>query len=193
MAIDTITNITDRTVSGPVTWDVLREDLLQIPKETLVDMVSMWINNYWANQNYWVSFVERDFGQEQAERLDAEVFKKTARIQAKALKALLGLGDDMKTMAFVLKHITTQWTPAGFDWVLDEVTDEHVVFHVNSCPMSKYRLGNDLEVFSCKVIASPLYDTMVKAVNPRMRAICTHAHPDEKVDGLMCAWEIVYE
>jgi hypothetical protein len=189
----TIENITEGTVAGPVTWEILKEDLLKLPKETLADMVSMWINNYWACQNYWITFVERDFGQEATERLDGEVFKKTARIQAKSLKALLGLGGDMRTMAFVLKHITTQWTPAGFDWVIDEITDEHVVFHVNACPMGKFRMANDLEVFRCKEISSPLYDTMVKAVNPKMHAICTHAHPDEKVEGLMCSWEIVYE
>jgi len=59
--------------------------------------------------------------------------------------------------------------------------------------MGRYRLGEGLEVFKCKIISSPLYDAMVKAVNPRMKAICTHAHPDEAVAGLMCSWEVVYE
>jgi len=186
-------NVIKNSKAEVVTWDSLKAELMELPKETLADMVSMWINNYWANQNYWISFVERDFGQENAERLDGEIFKKTARIQAKGLKALLGLGDDMRTLAFVLKHITTQWVPAGFDWEIDEVTDEHVVFHVNMCPMGRYRLGEGLEVFKCKIISSPLYDAMVKAVNPRMKAICTHAHPDEAVAGLMCSWEVVYE
>ena len=179
--------------TGTVTWDVLKGDLMELPKETLCDMVSMWINNYWACQSYWVTYVERDFGQEGAERLDGEVFKKTAKIQAKSLRNLLGLGDDMKAMAFILKHITTQWTPAGFNWNIDEVTDDHIVFHVNECPMGKYRKDNNLELFKCKVISQPLYDAMVKAVNPKMKAICTHAHPDKAIEGLMCAWEISYE
>jgi hypothetical protein len=188
-----VENAVINTKTGPVDWEVLRADLLELPKETLADMVSMWINNYWANQSYWVSFVERDFGQESTERLDGEIFKRTAKIQAQALKKLLGLGDDMRTMAFVLKHITTQWPPAGFDWEIDEVTDERVVFHVNACPMGKYRKAHGLEVFRCKRIAPLLYDAVVKAINPRMKAICTHAHPDEPVEGLMCSWVIQYE
>ncbi|MDR2162461.1 MAG: L-2-amino-thiazoline-4-carboxylic acid hydrolase [Clostridiales Family XIII bacterium] len=182
-----------RTKAGPVDWEQLKEDLLELPKGTLADMVSMWINNYWANQNYWITYVERDFGQQDAERLDGEIFRRTAKIQAQSLKKLLGLGDDMHTLAFVLKHITTQWPPAGFDWAIDEVTDERVIFHVNSCPMGTYRKGQGLEVFRCKEISEPLYDAMVKAVNPRMKAVCTHAHPDEAVEGLMCSWEVTYE
>jgi hypothetical protein len=188
-----VENAVSNTKAGSVDWEVLRADLLELPKETLADMVSMWINNYWANQSYWISFVERDFGQENTERLDGEIFRKTAKIQAQALKKLLNLGDDMRTMAFVLKHITTQWTPAGFDWAIDEISDERVVFHVNACPMGKYRKAHNLEVFHCKQIAPPLYDAMVKSINPRMKAVCTHAHPDETTEGLMCSWVIQYE
>ncbi|MDR2487539.1 MAG: L-2-amino-thiazoline-4-carboxylic acid hydrolase [Clostridiales Family XIII bacterium] len=188
-----IEKIVDGAKAGPVTWEALRSELLELSKEQLADMVSMWIKNYWANQSYWVTFVERDFGQENTERLDGEIFKRTARIQAKALKDLLGLGDDMKAMAFVLKHITTQWPPAGFEWEIDELTETRLVFHVNACPMGTYRKGAGLEVFRCKEISGSLYDAMVKAVNPRFKATCTHAHPDAPVEGLMCAWEVVYD
>lgn len=186
-------DITKASRAEKITWEKLREELLTLPKETLADMVSMWVDNYWANQSYWVSYVERDFGQENAERLDGEIFKKTARIQANALKKLLGAGDDMKSAAFVLKYISTQWPSAGFNWEIDELTDERIVFHVNACPMGTYRKARGLEFFKCKVISDSLYNAMIKAVNPKMKAVCTHAHPDEPVQGLMCAWEILYE
>jgi hypothetical protein len=179
--------------AGEVTWPALKEELLSFSKDTLAEMVSMWVDNYWANQGYWVSFVERDFGQENAERLDGEIFKKTARIQAKSLKTLFGLGDDMQAAAFVLRYISTQWPTAGFRWEIDEITDERIVFHVNQCPMGTFRKSNGLELFHCKVLSSSLYDAMVKAVNPALKAVCTHAHPDEPVEGLMCSWEIVWE
>jgi hypothetical protein len=179
--------------AGAVTWPALKEELLSFSKETLAEMVSMWVDNYWANQSYWVSFVERDFGQENAERLDGEIFKKTARIQAKSLKELFGLGDDMQAAAFVLRYISTQWPTAGFRWEIDRVTEERIVFHVNQCPMGTFRKSKGLELFRCKVISSSLYDAMVKAVNPALKATCTHAHPDPPVPDLMCAWEITWE
>jgi hypothetical protein len=182
-----------RVTAGSVTWPALKEELLGLSKETLAEMVSMWVDNYWANQSYWVSFVERDFGQENAERLDSEIFKKTARIQAKALKKLFDLGDDMYAAAFVLRYISTQWPTAGFRWEFDEVTDERIVFRVNQCPMGTFRKANGLELFRCKVLSPPLYDATVKAVNPALKATCTHAHPDAPIDDLMCAWEITWE
>lgn len=183
----------NKTKVGQVSWEILKDDLMELPKETLAEMVNMWIQNYWSCQSYWVSYVERDFGVDAAVRLDGEVFEKTARIQGKRLKQLLSLNNDMETMAFVLKHTSPQWTPAGFDWEITDVTDKHITFQVKSCPMSKFRKANNLEVFPCKQISPPLYTALAKSINPKMRAICTHAHPDEAKEGIMCQWEFIYE
>jgi len=42
---------------------------MELPKETLVEMVNMWVKNYWTNQNYWMVNVERDFGFDDTARL----------------------------------------------------------------------------------------------------------------------------
>jgi hypothetical protein len=181
------------TKAGPVTWEALKEDLQQIPKETLIDMVSMWIQNYWACQSYWVTFVERDYGLKAATDMDGEVFEKTARIQARKLKQLLGLGDDMQALAFVLKHTTPQWVPAGFTWEFIKITDDYITMRVRECPMGTFRKGQGLELFPCKNISQPLYTALAKAVNPKMRAICTHAHPDAPKEGVNCEWRFEYE
>lgn len=183
----------NKTEVGKVDWEVLREDLMEIPKETLVDMVDMWINNYWALQSYWVSYVERDFGLDAATRLDGEVFEKTARIQGRALKKLLNLGDDMAAMAYTLKHTSPQWSPAGFEWEFTEITDEHIKFYVKECPMGRFRKERGLELFPCKVISPPLYTALAKSINPKMTAKCVHAHPDTVKEGVNCEWIFEYE
>jgi hypothetical protein len=130
-----------KSSAGKVDWELLKSELNELPKEKLVEMVSMWIENYWVLQSYWVTYVERDFGVDNATRLDAEVFKKSIKVQVKKLIKLLDLGDDMQTLAFVLKHTTPQWTPAGFDWEFTEVTDKVVKLQVHTCPMGTYRRG----------------------------------------------------
>lgn len=182
-----------KSVPGKVDWELLKSELNELPKEKLVEMVSMWIENYWVVQSYWVTYVERDFGVDNATRLDAEVFKKSIKVQVKKLIKLLGLGNDMQTLAFVLKHTTPQWTPAGFDWEFTEVTDKVVKLQVHACPMGTYRKANDLELFPCKQVSGPLYDALAKAVNPKITATCTHAHPDPPIEGLNCSWEFVME
>lgn len=181
------------TKPGEITWEILKKDLNVISKETLVDMISMWIQNYWACQSYWVTLVERDFGMDNATRIDGEVFEKTARVQAKKLREVLHLGDDMQALAFVLKHTTPQWVPAGFKWEFIEVTDTYITMRVRQCPMGTFRSSQGLELFPCKQISQPLYNALTKAVNPKMRAICTHAHPDAPKEGVNCEWRFEYE
>ncbi len=59
---------------GRVTWESMKEELMSLPKETLAEMVSMWVRNYWTNQNYWMVCVEREFGFDNAAKLDEEVW-----------------------------------------------------------------------------------------------------------------------
>lgn len=185
--------MTNEVKAGIVNWDALRDDLMQLPKETLADMVDMWIRNYWSCQSYWMTFVERDYGEDVAGRLDGEVFAETARIQAYRLKKLLNLGNDMQTLAFVLKHTALQWAPAGFDWEFEEISDTHIKMRVANCPMGTFRKKEGLEVFPCKNIAPPLYNEVAKTINPKMVAYCTHAHPDAPKENVMCEWHFVYE
>lgn len=176
-----------------VTIESLKEDLSKFSKETLIDMVDMWIQNYWVCQNYWVTYVERDFGTDAATRLDGEVFKKSTKIQARRLKELLHLGDDMEALAFTLKHTTPQWISAGFRWEFNEISDDRIRLTVRQCPMGTFRKGHGLEVFPCKIISPPLYTALAKGINPRMKANCVHAHPDPDKEDVMCQWEFVYE
>ena len=182
-----------KTVVGTVDWELLKGELSELPKEKLVEMVSMWIENYWTCQSYWVTYVERDFGVDNATRLDSEVFKKSIRVQVKKLKKVLGIGDDMQALCFVLKHTAPQWCPAGFEWEFTEVTDKRVCLEVHTCPMGTYRKANNLEMFPCKNVSGPLYDELAKCVNPKITAICTHAHPLPAIPNVNCRWEFVME
>ena len=47
-----------KSVAGPVTWETLKRDLMSLPKETLAEMVNVWLKNYWTNQNYWMVYTE---------------------------------------------------------------------------------------------------------------------------------------
>lgn len=179
--------------AGKVDGTILRNDLMTLSKEKLVELIDIWIKNYWSCQSYWMTFVERDYGEEEAGRLDGDVFEQTARIQAYRLKKALNLGDDMQALAFALKHTALQWAPAGFDWEFTEVSDETVKMRVTQCPMGVYRKKNQLELLPCKNVSPRLYTAMAKAINPRMVAYCTHAHPDAPKEGVMCEWEFVCE
>ncbi len=176
---------------GPVTWDALKQDLMSLPKETLAEMVNVWLKSYWTNQNYWMVYTEEAFGFEAAGRMDEKVWGKAGPVQAYRLKKILNLGDDVQALATMFKLTAPQWVPAGFEWSITEVTELKLGFTVHKCPMGTYRKKNNLDLLPCKNFSPPLYIGMSKVINEKFETTCRHAHPDPPKDNVMCQWEFV--
>lgn len=177
--------------AGMVNWDGMKSELMELPKETLVEMVNMWVKNYWTNQSYWMVFVERDFGFDAAGLLDMEVWEHLAKTQASRIKRLLDLGDDVQALAVALKFTAPQWAPAGFDWQFTEVTETRLIMEVNRCPMGTFRDSQGLDLLPCKLGSPRLYTALARTINPNFEVTCQHAHPDPRIQGVMCRWEFV--
>lgn len=185
--------ILKKNITGPVSWDQLKADLMLLSKETLAETVNMWIKTYWTLQSYWMVFVERDYGFEAAAKLDGEVWEKLARAQAGRLKRLLNLGESTDDLATALKLTAPQWAPAGFDWQFIGIEEKRLRMEVNKCPMGTYRDKLGLERLPCKLGSDKLYRALAKTINPKYEVTCLHAHPDPKIDGVMCRWEFVLQ
>ena len=84
--------------AGKVDWGLLRRELMGMPKETLVELVNVWLKTFWSLQNYWMVFTEAESGFATAGKLDAKVWEKVAPIQAHRVKRTLGLGDDVQAI-----------------------------------------------------------------------------------------------
>lgn len=121
-----------KQIPGRVNWEDMKAELMELSKDTLVEMISMWVKNYWSNQSYWMIYTERDFGFEHAGQLDMEVWEQLAQTQAGRLKTLLNLDDDVQALALTLKYTAPQWAPAGFDWQIKEISDRRLTMEVKS-------------------------------------------------------------
>ena len=179
------------TRAGTVDWDLLKRELMSMPKETLVELVNVWLKTYWSLQNYWMVFTEAESGFATAGKLDGKVWEKVAPIQAYRVKKALDLGEDVQALATVFKFTAPQWAPAGFEWEFDEVSEKTLRMTVHRCPMGTYRKERGLELLPCKYGSPLLYAAIAKVVNQRFQTTCLHAHPDPPREGVMCQWEFV--
>ncbi len=182
-----------KTEPGKVDWQKLKEELLEQSKEVLIELINSWAKNYWSNQGYWLLFVERDFGTDIAARLDGEIWEHMAKAQAHRLIKTFKLGSDIQALATVLKYCAAQWVTAGFEWEFLEITEKKIVMQVNKCPMGTFRDSQNLPLFPCKLGAPPLYISLATTVNPNIKTTCLHAHPDDRIEGIMCKWEFILE
>jgi hypothetical protein len=179
------------TKAGPVTWESLKQELMTLPKETLAEMVNLWLKTYWTLQNYWMVYTEKLFGFENAAKMDEMVWSKLAPIQAHRTLKLLNLGSDMQSLAALLKFTAPQWVSAGFEWEFTDVSDRRLVMVVHACPMGTYRKSQNLELLPCKNLSPPLYIGLAKTINEKVDVTCVHAHPDPPRENVMCMWEFV--
>jgi len=177
------------TKPGPVTFEGIKDELMNLSKDTLVDLFDVWLRTFWSTQSYWMVFTEKEFGFEAAGMMDEKVWRKIGPIQAYRTKKALNLGEDIQALATMFKLTAPQWVTAGFDWEFTEITDKKLIMTVHNCPMGTYRKGKNLELLPCKNISPPLYNAMSKVINEKMEARCVHAHPDPPKDGIMCIWE----
>jgi hypothetical protein len=185
--------ITFATRAGKVTWENLKQELLSLPKETLVELFNIWMKNLWSTQSYWMVFAEEAFGFDAAGNLDGKVWEKTAPIQAYRTKKVLNLGDDIQALATTLKFTAPQWVTAGFEWEFVEVNDRRLTITIHKCPMGTYRKENNLPLLPCKEVAPSLYKALARVINEKIETRCLHAHPDPPKPDTMCEWEFVLE
>jgi hypothetical protein len=176
---------------GEVSWDEIKADLMDLPKEQLVEMINVGLKNYWTHNNYWNVLTEKNFGLDTSTRLDNEVWQYTARTQAYRIKKALQLGDGLQDLAVVLKLSSLQWVNSEFSWEFLEATDEKLVIKVHSCPMGKYRSQYNIPLYPCKIITPSIYKDMAQTINPKFEVRCLHAYPDQPVKNVMCIWEFV--
>lgn len=180
-----------QATAGPVTWDKLKSELMSLPKEEVIDLVDMWVRTYWTLQNYWMICVERDFGFDNTARLDGEIWEHLAPAQGHRLKRILKLGNDVQSLATLLKYCAAQWVNAGFKWEFLEVTENRLHMRVNQCPMGTYRTAQNLPLIPCKLGATSLYIAFAKVINENFHVTCLHAHPDPPKENTMCEWEFL--
>lgn len=186
-------SIFDETKIGKVTWDGLKTELLKQDKETLVEMINMSMRNYWTNQSYWMVTVEREFGFNAAAHMDMEIWQTMAAIQTSRLRKLVNIGDDVQALCTALKMTALQWVSAGFDWQFLSIEDRRLTMQVNKCPMGTFRDSKGLELMPCKCGGDTIYRALAKAVNPKFEVRCLHAHPDPRIENVMCEWEFILE
>src|SRR4030042_3596563 len=179
------------TKPGPVTWEGLKQELMELPKETLAEMINLWLNTYWALQSYWMVYTEQLFGFQNAAKMDEMVWAKLAPAQAGRVMKTLGLGHDMQSLATLLKFTAPQWVSAGFEWEFTEVGEKRLAMVIHQCPMGTYRKAQNLELLPCKQLSPPLYIALAKMINEKIETTCRHAHPDPPKEKVMCEWEFV--
>jgi len=102
----------------------LRDELMKLPKETLVDLVVAGGKNCWSVQDNWMEYMFKEYGNEAVGKADEAVFQRFTRGMIYREKRILNLhGDDLPTFLRVFKFFPMQESE---DLELRQVSDNQV-------------------------------------------------------------------
>jgi hypothetical protein len=164
-------------------------DLLRsLGKDELIRIVVDDAKNWLAHDGLWFQAVERSHGMEAAIAADRAAWERFTVVEATRIMERLGIrpGGGIPALLECLKHrlyarLNTQ--------EVTEATDERAVFVMRDCRVQSARARKGLPAFPCKTVGQVEYAGFAEAIDPRIRTRCIACPPDERPEGVWCAWE----
>jgi hypothetical protein len=163
----------------------------ELPREKLLLLLENFAKNWLAHDGLWFQAVERTHGLEHAMDLDAQAWRRFSPIEAKRIKAFLGLPDRGGLEA--LKTALEYRLYAVLNKQDSELKDGRLRFYMNDCRVQSARKRRGLPDFPCKQVGLVEYSTFASEIDPAIRTRCIACPPDPHPDEYYCAWEFSIE
>ena len=196
-ALDTLKIASDRSIGiqmkrlskilGFQMEDGIPLSLLNMSKESLLELLHTVSVNWLANDGVWFQAVEFESGMNDAKRCNDSCWAHFSPFEAWSIKKYLdlpqnpGLEGLKKALGFRLyARINTQ----SF---IDEGPDSFV-FQMNECRVQYARKRKGLDDYPCKSGGMVEYTYFASSIDPRIKTECIGCPPDEHPDEWYCAW-----
>jgi hypothetical protein len=163
----------------------------ELSREKLILLIENFAKNWLAHDGLWFQAVERAHGLEHAMDLDAQAWRRFSPIEAKRIKAFLGLPERGGLEA--LKTALEYRLYAVLNKQQSELKDGLLRFYMNDCRVQSARKRRGLPDFPCKPVGLVEYSTFATEIDPRIRTHCIACPPDEHPDEYYCGWEFWIE
>jgi hypothetical protein len=196
-ALDTLKIASDRSIGiqmkrlskilGFEMKDGIPLSLLNMPKESLLELLNTVGVNWLANDGVWFQAVEFESGMNDAKRCNDSCWAHFSPFEAWSIKNFLdlprnpGLEGLKKALGFrMYARINTQ----SF---IDEGSDSFI-FQMNECRVQYARKRKGLDDYPCKSVGLVEYPYFARSIDPRIKTECIGCPPDEHPDEWYCAW-----
>jgi len=196
-ALDTLKIASDRSIGiqmkrlskilGFQMKDGIPLSLLNMPKESLLELLHTVGVNWLANDGVWFQAVEFESGMNDAKRCNDSCWAHFSPFEAWSIKKYLdlpqnpGLEGLKKALGFRLyARINTQ----SF---IDEGSDSFI-FQMNECRVQYARKRKGLDDYPCKSGGLVEYTYFARSIDSRISTECIGCPPDEHPDEWYCAW-----
>lgn len=167
--------------------DGIPKALLNMPKESLLELMNHAAVNWLANDGVWFQAVEFGRDMNDAKRCNDSCWTRYSPFEAWTIKEFLGLPEQAGLDGLKKALRFRMYARINVQSMTDETPDSFI-FRMNDCRVQSARKRKGLDDYPCKSAGLVEYRTFGETIDSRIRCECVGCPPDTHPEGWFCAW-----
>jgi len=160
------------------------------PREQLLEYLGFLLHNYRVMDGFWFINLEDKYGQEEACRVNEQVWGKVGALAARDLKKRFNLTQGGLEGFLAAKKIYPWSLLVGYQYRWE---DGGLIIEVPSCPPQEARLKRGQGEYSCQAMHRAEFEGFASEIDPRIKVECIFAPPGQHPPELFCRWRLSLE
>ncbi len=167
------------------------ESLESLSREQLLELISLYSKNWLAMDGVWFQSVERKRGMEEAMYHDGEAWKRFTVIEARRIKAFLGLSEHPGLEG--LRQALSFRFYANLNRDETILNGNTLLYRTLECRVQRARSRKGMELHPCKPVGLIEYAGFAREIDDRITCRCVSCYPEVTDETCSCAWLFTLE
>ena len=169
----------------------MNEAVARLTKQQLIQLVELYAKNWLAMDGVWFQSVERAYGMDEAMKHDAEAWRRFTVIEAKRIKAFLGLPERAGLEGLKAALSLRFYGNLNEDEAVIE--GNTLTYRTLTCRVQSARARKGMPLHPCKPVGLIEYAGFARVIDERLTCECVSCYPDVTEEGCGCAWRFTLQ
>jgi len=164
----------------------MNEKLRNLDEERLKKLLQMSGSLVAAIDGLWFLTVEKEFGNNEAIRLDKKVWKEYVHVLVKRMKTLMGITP--KGIKDIRKIVEIDPLFLTTDYEILEPSSNTVLLVINRCPVLEAMERAGREKFICESTTGLYFRNLANEIDPNIIVHALKLPPRKNLEDVCCKW-----
>ena len=165
--------------------------LEEMSREQLIALIELYSKNWLAMDGVWFQSVEKKLGMDEAMEHDANAWARFTVIEAKKIKAFLGLPERAGLEGLAKALRLRFYANINEDEIILE--GNTLVYRTLECRVQAARKRKGMPFHPCKPVGEIEYGGFAKTIDDRISCQALSCYPDMTDETCCCAWKFTLE
>ncbi len=163
------------------------ETLSKYSKDELIELIALYSKNWLAHDGVWFQAIEQKAGMDDAMYYDIEAWRRFTVIEAKKIKAFLGLGEKPGLEGLAKALRLRLYANINKDKI--EIEGNTLTYTTVECRVQHARAQKGMAFHPCKSVGIVEYSGFGKTIDDRITCECLSCYPEITDESCCCKWK----